>query len=240
MDVCHSYVDQCRHRGLCEIYATKTRVASGDKAMVEKSLQQRIRGWFPQEPQFTNAAPSGKVSQAHPPIEQYLRTSSSLTKNTSYFAVCFVISGCLGFFIAQFFGNYVYGIGDLFWILAGITVGLLTGLWSAQGQLKQLAQTNQVPIHGKHFKYEIVAMTLFGLVVFIGFQIHAMQTVFSPFSLMVAASYSSKYLIFMGYEKIRKVIIRQQNLSQYVIDPVIFALPKQSNPPTSNPPEHYG
>jgi hypothetical protein len=163
-----------------------------EKVTLQENLKNRIRGWFPQEPQFTKAIPAGKmpqVPQAYPSIDQYLRTSHSVTKSVLIMANCFGVPGCLGLAVTTIFATYSLGIGDIFWVLACITVGLLTGLLSTQGQLKQLAQTNQVPIHGKYFKFEMVVMLLFAVAtLLIGIQIHAMRTVFSPIG--ASTSYS--------------------------------------------------
>jgi hypothetical protein len=195
---------------------------------VKRRIGSHIRGWFPQEPRLGKTVSTQSVHQVYPPLINYGATRSS-ARIALGSAIVNGIVGCI-FVIFSFFIDYTIDISDIFWILTGTIFGCLTSVLLIQRQLKQLIKKNQVTLGTRNRIFEMLPIAIFGFTELVSGWLFSASHTFVGYltglSASIAATYATKYLLFLGYERRRNVIIKQQEVSGYVIDPVMFALPK--------------
>lgn len=115
----------------------------------KKSLENRIRGWFPEEPQLPNRAPS-KINfqinqQPQPPTNHYRVDTASATKFMGFQTIIWTLFSFL--FIVQINAqNHIQLTSQINWIIAGLTVGSILSAIVTQKQLKHLAKYNELRV----------------------------------------------------------------------------------------------
>lgn len=184
---------------------------------MKRSLSSRIRGWFPQEPILKKPfqVKNGRVkvdSEMKPqPIVIPPGHSVNATKTAGMQSVYFAV---LGFFFTYLFSFLVPDFSFpltymVAWVIAGLTVGAISGGMYTQNQLKRLSKNNQIYPNIKDIILLCVPMLiLFFIGVYSSWFLYGaymqgsvlLVLIASVFSLGISAQ-TTMYALFSAYEK---------------------------------------
>ena len=109
---------------------------------VKKSLENRIRGWFPKEPYLISTRFKLANENKQPPLVIPPGYNNRATKVAEVMAIMW--AGILGFLI--FLSWPIYDVYDVtvfqlvVWIFVGLAFGVISGWLSTQNQIKRLAR----------------------------------------------------------------------------------------------------
>lgn len=184
---------------------------------VKKSLENRIRGWLPKEPYLisTRVKVDCETKQQPPIIPSGYNLSA--TKVAGAFAIFWII--LYGFTSFTFLNLERYSISAfqiVAWIIAGLTVGAISGAIFTQNQLSRLSKDYQISTNGKDMVLLIVPTVLFFIFgFFVSWSIYgAMRLpIFQGFLISVYAWGISieiiRYVLFFAFEKRENMRIMQ-------------------------------
>ena len=204
---------------------------------VKKSLENRIRGWFPQEPTMIITRLKVNHEYKQPPQIIPLGYNASATKLAGGFAVFYIILFGLLFLTYSF--NFVFYpisiIQIMAWILAGLVVGTITVAIFTQNQLSRLSKDYQISTNGKDMVLLIIPTVLFFILCyFVSWSIYgAMGLPINTGFLISGYSWGIsigiiRFVSFFGFEKKESM-----RLMQSWWGTKIFLVPKAPNNPKS-------
>ena len=129
---------------------------------VKNTLKDRIRGWFPHEPTLISTRLMVNHEYKQPPLIIPSEYNVSSTKITGGFAVFWTIFFGLNFLTSFNFGIHSIPLFQIIsWILAGLTVGIISTTILTKNQLSRLSKDYQFTPNKKEFVLLIVPIVLF-------------------------------------------------------------------------------
>jgi|WetSurMetagenome_2_1015567.scaffolds.fasta_scaffold47727_3 hypothetical protein len=129
---------------------------------VKKTLQNRIRGWFPQEPCIVNTRLKVNHENKQPPLIIPSEYKVSATKYAGVFAIFWITFSVFMFFNFVNLERYpISAFQFVAWIIAGLTVGAITVAMFTKNQLSRLLKDYQFTTNGKDLVLLIVPTVLF-------------------------------------------------------------------------------
>jgi hypothetical protein len=194
---------------------------------LKKSLENRIRGWFPQEP--TVIAKSLQVNNEYkqPPQIIHPQYNVSATRIVGGFAVFWII--LFGLWFLMFFNLEFHAIPPvqiMAWILAGLTVGIISNTMLTKNQLRRLSKDNQFTPNKKDQLYFSVPIVLFSI--FGGFAnwflYSSLQVWLISLLSWAVSSQITRTILFAVFEKKENM-----RLMQNWLEPKIILIPKAPN-----------
>ena len=179
---------------------------------VKKSLENRIRGWFPKEPTLLSAQVKVNcevnIEIKNPPPKIPQGYTIGATKNARTSTIGWMFYG-LFVSIIFFLNNELDNIALLVaWVIVGVAVGIISGKMYTQNQLRRLLK--EVEIHSNR-KDRILAIVPFLIVFPFGFLVSWVLFVASITSTLAVVTVSfvgavvsqqlTKYALFRSFEK---------------------------------------
>ncbi len=166
---------------------------------VKKSLENRLHGWFPQEPiliSMRKVKVNCEIKQPPPIIPSgYTLSTTKMLGGLTIFWI--VVYGFLFFNTLNFAVFPVSTFQAVAWIIAGLAVGTITGTILAKNQLRRLSKNYQFSTTGKDIVSIIVPIVLF----FIFSSILSWSTIlFSIYSWGVSIQIT-RWVVFFNFEK---------------------------------------
>ncbi|GEM_PF-2590366 len=130
---------------------------------VKKSLENRIRGWFPQEPRMiVRTRLNVDSDKKQPPLMIPPEYTVSATKAAVVFAVFWIILYGFFSFTSINFERYPVSIVQVVaWIIAGLVVGTVTSAIVTKSQLGRLLRDYRFEVNGKDLVILLVPIVLF-------------------------------------------------------------------------------
>ena len=171
---------------------------------VKKSLENRIRGWFPQEPYAISTRLKVNHENKQPPLIIPLEYKVSTTKFLGGFAVFWIVFyGYIFFSSFNLINHPVSAFQMVAWIIAGLAIGVISDTVFTKNQLNRLSKDYQFTTNGKDWGLLIVPMVLF--FIFSGF---VSWFLYSSLQLWVISVYSwavssqlTRVLLFAAFER---------------------------------------
>jgi hypothetical protein len=167
-------------------------------------LQNRIRGWFPQEPilkitfQVQRARVKVDSETKQPPLLIPSGYTVSTTKMLGALTIFWIV--VYGFLFFNTLNLTVFPVSPfqaVAWITAGLAVGTITGTILAKNQLGRFSKNHQFSTTGKDIVSIIVPIVLF----FIFSSVLSLSTIlFSIYSLGVSIQIT-RWVVFFNFEK---------------------------------------
>lgn len=133
----------------------------------KKTLENRIRGWFPQEQTMINTRLKVNHEYKQPPLVIPSEYKVSATKLLGGLTIFFIIFYGYMFFFAfnNFAANFdrhpVSAFQIVVWIIVGLAVGVISDAIVTKNQLSRLSKDYQFYTNGKDWVLLIVPMILF-------------------------------------------------------------------------------
>jgi hypothetical protein len=175
----------------------------------KKSLGNRIRGWFPQEPYMISTRfKVENIDKRQPPIIPPGYNVSS-TKVAGIVAILYIIIYGFSSFYNLNFEEYAISVFQgVAWIIFGVAAGTISSIIFTQNQLGRLLKDYQFSTNGQDLVLLIVPLVLFSIFVFfVSFSfngimhITALQgCVISVFAYGVSMLII-RYVLFLAFEK---------------------------------------
>lgn len=191
---------------------------------VKKSLENRIRGWFPKEPYLisTRVKVDCETKQQPPIIPSgYNVSSTKLLAGLTIFWIIFY--GYFFFYAFNIFWHPISAFQIVAWIIAGLAVGIISDGILAKNQLSKLSKDYQFTTIGKDWGLFFASMVLF--VIFSGFVSWFLYSSLQVWAIFVyfwgVSSQITRVFLFAAFE--RKVKMR---LMQSWWGTNIFLVPK--------------
>lgn len=200
----------------------------------KKEIQNRIRGWFPQEPRLPKAPVKTDFQTNPPPLlnakpapPQMGPGTLRATRFLGFQALIWIILSFL--FVIQLRGeNQISLTSQIIWITAGLIVGLTVSAIFTQRQIGYFEKNSQFPTPkaGPLFATIVGAVIIIMVVVYgsFFFNLQAIGAGFlSSIAVMTPTAFAARYLLFSRYERKKEIYI-----IQYWWQAGIFALPKRA------------
>ena len=177
---------------------------------VKKSLENRIRGWFPKEPYIISTRLNVDYETKKPPQVIPPEYKVSATKVVGAIAIFWtILYGYISFTILDFERYPVSSFQIVPWIIAGTVVGVIIGTIFTKNQLRRLSRDYQFSINGKDMVLLIVPLVLFfvfGISVslsysFTNMSIPVMQGFLISFLSLGISLQIIRYVLFVAFEK---------------------------------------
>lgn len=128
----------------------------------KKSLENRIRGWFPKEPYLisTRVKMDCETKKPSPIIPSgYNLSSTKLLAGLTIFWIIFY--GYFFFYAFNIFWRPISAFQIVAWIISGLAVGVISHMLYTKNQLSRLSKDYQFTMNGKDGVLLIVPMVLF-------------------------------------------------------------------------------
>ncbi len=190
---------------------------------VKKSLENRIRGWLPKEPNIPKVPNKIDLRINQRPLITTQRViGKSATRPLRIHAIFWAIFGPL--FIIQFnVQSHIFLPSQITWIIAGLTFGSIVSALFTRRQLERLGKNNEVRMTIADILFLVGTFVIFvGILIGVLFnnlpawiQSGFMSSVFAGGSAIIVA----RYILFWRCEKKNKMYILQ-NRSRF------FAVPQ--------------
>jgi hypothetical protein len=197
---------------------------------IKKSLESRIRGWYPKEPTLPKI--SAKIVFPTKPATlptQKPEGTVSATKVLGFLAILFAfieIANIIGFRNL----NSIPSSSQVGWIAVGLIFGFILTLIFTRRQLSRFGQDNKITINKKDTLTLVVPLIIFfisaGLASVIMYSFdtiikHGFIGLLPSIYALAMSGFITRYVLFIVYEKRKNII-----LVQYWFGPGIFAVPK--------------
>jgi hypothetical protein len=164
----------------------------------KRSLQNRIRGWLPQEPFLTIKQVKVNSETKQPPPIIPAGYTLSATKVFGVFTIFWIIVyGLLFFNTPNLTRVPVSTFQAVAWIIAGLAVGTITGTILAKSQLRRLSKNYQFSTTGKDIVLIIVPIALF----IIFSSILSWSTILLSIYSLGVSFQITKWMLFFNFEK---------------------------------------
>ncbi len=129
---------------------------------VKKNLENRIRGWFPQEPHMISTKVKVNYENRQQPLIIPPEYHVNATKATGVFAIFWIIPvGFITFTILNLERYPVSALQVVTWIIAGLIFGTISNALFTQNQLSRLSKDCQAQGNGKDAPLLIIPIVLF-------------------------------------------------------------------------------
>jgi hypothetical protein len=129
---------------------------------IKKGLENKIRGWFPKEPYLATSQIKMEFKVKQAPLVIPPECNVSATKAAGGFGVFWII--VYGFMFSNILnlGRYPISVFQMMaWIIAGLTVGVISCIVFTKNQLGRLSKNYQIYVNGKDMVLLIVPIVLF-------------------------------------------------------------------------------
>lgn len=195
--------------------------------MVVKSLRNRVRGWFPQEPYMISTRVKVKLeTKQSPPLIIPPQYKVSATKVAGAFAVFWIIF--YGFILFTILDLETYPISAfqiVAWIIVGIAVGTISSMYLIKNQLKRLSKEYQLIPNGKDLVIATAPILLFFLIgSFIIYSVQGPSIGLSTLGGLLISLYSwgisiqiTRFVLFVAFEKKENMRLMQGWLEGKII-----------------------
>ena len=184
----------------------------------KRSLENRIRGWFPKEPYMISTRTNIDYETKKPPLVIPPEYKVSATKVAGAFAIFWtMLYGYFSFTILDFERYPVSSFQIVPWIIAGTVVGVIISTIFTKNQLRRLSRDYQFSINGKDMVLLIAPLVLFfvfGISVglsysFTNMSIPVMQGFLISFLSLGISLQIIRYVLFVAFEKKENMSIVQ-------------------------------
>ena len=184
---------------------------------VKKNLQNRIRGWFPQEPYTVSTRLNADYENKQPLLIIPSEYTVSATKFAGIFAILWIILyGFISFTLLNLERYLIPAFQIVAWIIAGLTVGVISTTMSTKNQLSRLSKDYQFFPKGKDMGLLIVPTVLFFIFgVFVSWSIYGAMHV-PLFQGFLISGYAlgisiviTRVILFVAFEKKENMRIMQ-------------------------------
>ena len=129
---------------------------------VKKTLQNRIRGWFPQEPYRISTRIKVDYENIHQPPTIMPNYNVSATKAAGVGAILWtIVYGFLFSTILQFERYPVTAFQIVAWIAVGSAIGIISAMMGTKNQLSRLLKDFKFYPNGKDIALQIVPMVVY-------------------------------------------------------------------------------
>jgi hypothetical protein len=128
---------------------------------VKKSLENRIRGWFPHEPTMISTRLEMTRESKQPPLIIPPEYNVNATKFAGAFSIFSIIFWGFMIFSIDFTMHPISAFQIVAWIIAGLAVGVISEAVFTKNQLSRLSKDYQFTTNGKDWVLLIVPMILF-------------------------------------------------------------------------------
>jgi hypothetical protein len=191
---------------------------------VKKSLELRIRGWFPQEPRLIGMCVKASPEVKQQPLVIPPEYDLSATLLTGVSAILFGFMGLPLNLLGLFFNH---SLPHVFWFSVFLAVGAFLGFVGTKNQLNQLSRDYKISQNASNAKLIIVflvplTVAFFLYYMFMGFPSGEMFVFF----VCTSSFWMSRWLLMRAYEKRENMRLMQSLWGSFLI-----AIP---NPPNSN------
>jgi hypothetical protein len=175
-----------------------------------KSLQSRIRGWFPQEPRMMVSARLNVDSEKkQPPLMIPPEYKVSTTKVAVVFAVFWIIFyGFMFCTIIDLDRHPVSAFQAVAWIIVGLSIGAISALIFTKNQLGRLSKDYKFFTNGKDLVLLLVPQILFFIFGFImswyfgsSTGLPSLQGVYISIYFWVVSFEITRIILFVAFEK---------------------------------------
>jgi hypothetical protein len=196
----------------------------------KKTLENRIRGWFPKEPAMISKRFNVYHESKQPPLMIPSNYKLSATKFAGAFAIYWIIFyGFIFYFVFFSFNIYSHPVSEfqiVTWIILGLTGGVISNAIVTKNQLSRLSKDYQFNTNGKDMVLLIVPMVLvFGFGGFVSWFLYSSLQVWGILIYCWGVSFClTRVLLFVALE--RKENMR---LMQSWWGTNIFLVPKAPN-----------
>jgi hypothetical protein len=126
---------------------------------IKKSLENRIRGWLPQEPYRISTRIKVDYENTHQPPIIMPNHNVSAAKVAGVGAILLII--VYGFLFSKTILHPVWGFQIVAWIIAGLALGIISAMMGTKNQLSRLLKDYKVYPNEKDLALQIVPIFLF-------------------------------------------------------------------------------
>lgn len=179
---------------------------------MKRSLENRLRGWFPQEPYLFSRNCRVETSLKKPPLMIRPEYTVSATKFMGLLAIFWIV-----FYGFLFFSNFnllkEYPVSVLqltSWIILGVIIGIVSWVVYTRRELCRLTRTFQINVNLK----DMVFIILLPVLAFFFPALFARHIIGLSFAALYFSSYAwgvssvlTRYGLFLFYEKIENMRI---------------------------------
>jgi hypothetical protein len=170
----------------------------------KENLQNRVRGWFPQEPyRISNKIKVHACSEhKQPPLAIPLGYDLSATKWAGCYAVFWISLTSLNMLFSSE-GHLILNIFDLFWLIGGFVIGVILGLVIPRNQLNRLSIEYKINPNRKEIIFLIGSLSIFLAVRFLFFFWFpiSFMLIFASLLALGCPILLFRYVLFYAYEK---------------------------------------
>ena len=194
---------------------------------VKKNLENRIRGWFPQEPTMISARLKVNHEYKQPPLIIPPQYNASATKIAGGFAVFRILF--LGLELVMSFNLEFHAIPPfqiMAWLFAGLTIGIISNTMLTKNQLTRLSNDYQFTPNKKDQLILLLPLVSFSILGgFVNWFLYSsLQAWLISILSYTVSFFLIKTLLFAAFE-------RKQNmrLMQSWLEITVFLVPKAPN-----------
>jgi hypothetical protein len=179
---------------------------------VKKSLENRIRGWFPQELTMISTRLLVNHENKQPPriiLPEYKVSTTKLFAGLTIFWIIFY--GCIFFSAINIVWHPSSAFQILAWIIIGLAIGIISDAILAKNQLSRISKDYQFSNNGKDWILYAVSVALF--LGFGGFVSWFFYSSLQMWAVLVyswgVASQLTRVLLFAAFERKEKMRLMQ-------------------------------
>jgi hypothetical protein len=194
---------------------------------VKRTLQNRIRGWFPTEPYLINRRIKVDTEPKQPPLVIPTLSNTSATTNTAVSTIFWIFLSSFWILLLTSFDNSPSPVLQASVVLAGLAAGAVYGFMSTRREVRILSNNYQYKPNGKH----VALLTILIVTLFISFFVvivsvgsfAILHTVSNGLFLSVypfgVSMFTIRYMWFSAFEK-------RENMRLIMSGGSIFVIPK--------------